>query len=260
MEKNYFNMVCEIISSSERMKKFEFIKEGEFVAKFQGEENSYEISYDTSKSLISIFLVVENDAADKKTISSWLMEFDKCTSKDVNMIASDFMDIMAGSAKKVTQNKPQKKSGSDESSVTGLFFANRMASMFPELKDKIQSEKKETGDIKIATFTENEILPCAENFLVSEKNKSRVKKFGNLLSDLYHSGTLDTRSVITMGILNGINDKAAEENLRSVISDELSKAWDASLKYKGKNVKPEKLKTRKSFMSKLLEAQKNMEK
>ena len=95
---------------------------------------------------------------------------------------------------------------------------------------------------------------------MSEKNKSRIKKFGNLLSDLYHSGTLDTRSVITMGILNGINDKTAEENLKATVSDELVRAWNASLKYKGKNVKPEKLKTKKSFMSKLLEAQKNMEK
>ncbi len=259
MEKNYFNTVCEIISSSERMKKFEFVKEGEYTAKFEGSENSYEISYDTTKSLISIFSLGENEA-EKKTLSSWLMEFDKCTSKDVNMIANDFMDIMAGSSKKSASNRPQKKSSSDESNVTGLFFANRMASMFPELKDKIQGEKKETGDIKIASFTENEILPCVENFLVSEKNKSRIKKFGNLLSDLYHSGTLDTRSVITMGILCGIENKTAEENLRSAVSDELSKAWNASLKYKGKKVKPEKLKTKKSFMSKLLEAQKNMEK
>ena len=258
MEKNYFSSVCEIISSSERMKKFEFAKEGEFSAKFQNGDNCYEIAYNTEKSLISIFSVGEN-GAEKKTISSWLMEFDKCTSKDVNMIASDFMDIMVGSSKKGASNKPQKKSGGDESSVTGLFFANRMASMFPELKEKIQIEKKETGDIKIASFTENEILPCVENFLVSEKNKSRIKKFGGLISDLYHSGTLDARSVITMGILCGIENKTAEENLRNVISDELSKAWNASLKYKGKKVKPEKLKTRKSFMSKLLEAQKNMD-
>ena len=259
MEKNYFKTVCEIISSSERMKKFEFIKDEEYSAKFRNGDNCYEISYNTEKSLISIFAVGE-DGTDKKTVSSWLMEFDRCTSKDVNMIANDFMDIMAGSIKKGTSNKAQKKSSGDESSVTGLFFANRMASMFPELKENIQSEKRETGDIKIASFTENEILPCVENFLITEKNKSRIKKFGNLLSDLYHSGTLDTRSVITMGILCGIKDKSAEENLRSAVSEELSKAWNASLKYKGKKVKPEKLKTKKSFMSKLLEAQKNMEK
>lgn len=259
MEKNYFNTVCEIISSSERMKKFELIKGGEFTAKFQSGENSYEISYDTGKSLISVFLL-EEDISEKKALSSWLMEFDKCTSKDVNMIANDFMDIMVGNARKAKQNKSQKKSGNDESSVTGLFFANRMASMFPELKEKIQSEKREVGDIRIASFTEKEILPCIEDFLIGEKNKSRIKKFGSLLSDLYHSGTLDVRSVITMGILNGINDKIAEDNLRNAVSDELSKAWNASRKYKGKKVKPEKLKTKKSFMSKLLEAQKNTEK
>lgn len=249
-----------MILTSERMKKFEFTKEGEFTAKFQDNECLYEIAYDAEKSLISIFSVSKN-GANRKTISSWLMEFEKCTSKDVNMIASDFIDIMAGSTEKNSSNKLQKKSNiGDENSVTGLFFANRMASMFPDLKEEIQNEKRETGNIKIALFTENKILPCVEDFLIREKNKSRIKKFGNLLSDLYHSGTLDVRSVITMGILCRINNKSAEENLKNAISDELLKAWKASLKYKGKKIKPEKLKIKKSFFSRLLEAQKNVPK
>ena len=97
-----------MISTSERMKKFEFTKEGEFTAKFQDNECLYEIAYDAEKSLISIFSVSKN-GADRKTISSWLMEFEKCTSKDVNMIASDFIDIMAGSTEKNSSNKLQKK-------------------------------------------------------------------------------------------------------------------------------------------------------
>ena len=81
-----------------------------------------------------------------------------------------------------------------------------------------------------------------------------MNKLGKLLGDLYHNGGLDVRSVITMGIFCGLSDKSATA-LRSLVSDELAKAFDAALKYKGKNVKPKKIRTKKSFLSKLLEAQ-----
>lgn len=257
MEKNYFETVCEIISSNERMKNYEFKKVDEFKAKFSSEDSCYHIEYDKAKSLIAIYSESE-ESPERKSITSWLMEFDKCTSKDVNMIAQDFIQVMAGKPE-TKRTKPSKRQSNDEHNVTGLFFANRMASMFPSLKSEIQAEKGSRGDIRIACFTENNILPCVKDFLATEKNKSKINKFGKLLSDLYHNGSLDVRSVITMGLLNGIADETAAETMRTSLSDELKKAWKASLKYKGKNVKPEKLKTRKSFMTKLLEAQKNAE-
>lgn len=242
------------------MQGFEVNKKGEFSTSFCKDNACYEVEYDNQKNLIYIFFV-DGNSGDKKTVSSWLMEFDKCTSKDINMIADDFIQVMAGSPLKKSVSGKSRKNSENNESVTGLFFANRMASMFPELKEKIQNKKSKNNDIKIATFTQESILPCVKEFLINEKNKSRINKFGKVISDLYHSGNLDVRSVITCGILCGLDEKSKEaESLRSVLSEELVKAWNASLKYKGKKVKPAKLKTKKSFMSKLLEAQKNMEK
>ena len=258
MSKNYFETVCEIISSNERMKNFEFDKKGEFNVSFCKGDACYELEYDSAKSLICIFSVAEGE---RKKVSSWLMEFDQCTSKDVNMIADDFIQIMVGNTAKKTAPGKSKKSTESHDNITGLFFANRMGSMFPELKEEIQNEKNRSGDVKIATFTQERVLPCVKEFLTAEKNKSRINKFGKTLSDLYHSGSLDVRSVITMGLLCGLDEQGKEvESLRNALSEELRKAWKAALKYKGKKVKPEKLKTKKSFMSKLLEAQQNIDK
>ena len=259
MSKNYFETVCEIISSNEKTKNFEFNKNGEYSVTFRKDDKCYEVEYDDQKNLICIFSV-DGASEGKKMISSWLMEFDKCTSKDVNMIANDFIQTMAGDTVKKGNQSKTRKNSENHDSVTSLFFANRMASVFPKLKDKIQEEKNHNNDIKIATFTQENILPCVKEFLATEQNKSRINKFGKTLSDLYHTGSLDVRSVITMGILCGLDEKTKESGyLRSALSEELAKAWKASLKYKGKKVRPEKLKTKKSFMAKLLEAQNNMD-
>ncbi len=79
-----------------------------------------------------------------------------------------------------------------------------------------------------------------------------IKKLGKLLSDLYSNGTKDVRSIITMVVLNRIENTAP---LQECLSEELKKAWEHSLKYKGKEVKPEKIKKRSSLMSKALEYQ-----
>lgn len=259
MVNNYFESVCEIISTNERMKKFSFNKLGEYATEFVCDDVNYRVEYDSEKSLIKLF-GVDKDTSEKRAVASWLMELEKCTSKDINMIANDFIQAMAGKQASAIAQKSKKKRNLDESNITGLFFANRMVSMFPQLKEKIQDEKQLGNDFRAVYFTETYILPCIKEFLIGKQEKSRINKFGKLLSDLYHSGTLDVRSIITMGILCGLNDEKAENVLRGVISDELNKAWNASLKYKGKNVKPEKIKKRKSFMSKLLDAQENMNK
>lgn len=263
--KNYFESVCNVISANKKMEKFSINKLGEYVVEFVVDEAKYIMEYDTSKSLIKLFRCGENCVGEKdgeskveieqKIISSWLMEFEKCTSKDVNMIAADFIQEMVGKEKKLSSpNQARKKRTSDENNITGLFFANRMASVFPKIKEKIQEEKSLENDFRIASFTQMHVLPCIEGLLNSEKQKSEMNKLGKLLGDLYHNGGLDVRSVITMGIFCGLSDKSAIA-LRSLVSDELAKAFDAALKYKGKNVKPKKIRTKKSFLSKLLEAQ-----
>lgn len=260
MIKNYFESVCDVITANKKMEKFNINKLGDYAVEFVGEESKYTMEYDTSKSLIKLFCCSEKDSENKveseqRVISSWLMEFEKCTSKDVNTIAADFIQEMVGKEKNLSPTAQiRKKRPSNENNITGLFFANRMASIFPKIKEKIQEEKNLESDFRIASFTQTYILPCIEELLNSGKQKSEMNKLGKLLGDLYHNGGLDVRSVITMGVFCNLSDRSAIA-LRGLVCDELAKAFDAAMKYKGKNVKPKKIRAKKSFLSKLLEAQ-----
>ena len=73
--------------------------------------------------------------------------------------------------------------------------------------------------------------------------------------NLYDNGNLDTRACITIVILNSVCDcsEKAIEKLQKNLSEDLNHAWKAAKKYKGKKVKPEKRKTKKSFFEKALE-------
>ena len=67
---------------------------------------------------------------------------------------------------------------------------------------------------------------------------------GQMISTQYANGDMDTRSIITMVILNSV-EEAYIEKFEAVLSEELQKAWKFALKMKGKKVRPEKPK--KSF-------------
>ena len=80
-----------------------------------------------------------------------------------------------------------------------------------------------------------------------------MEKLGNLLSTQYANGDADTRSIITIVILNSIpEDKCGVVN--EYLSEELQKAWKAASKFRGKTVKPEKPKKKKPTMAQRLQA------
>ena len=66
-----------------------------------------------------------------------------------------------------------------------------------------------------------------------------VKKIGNILNAQYVNGDMDTRSIITIIVLNELSDEDFEK-LNDYLSDNLKKAAKHARKYKGKTVKPEK--------------------
>ena len=75
-----------------------------------------------------------------------------------------------------------------------------------------------------------------------DKDTRKIEKLSKLLSDLYKSSSLNIKSLITMGILNNITDPEQIGAVQKYIDNNLSSAWSASLKFKDKKVKPDKLK------------------
>jgi len=250
LDKNSFDIICKCILNSEKITGFTVKNtDNENFCCFDNQKEFYEIIKKDQKILLKKYNNIENEQ-DFKILSSWLFEEDKITQKDINIITTDFIESINNLGTKNKYIKKSAKKNNDERNITGLFFANRMATIFPEIKPDIQKEKEFYTSFRTVNFTREIVLPRI-NEQIEQKNSNILKKLGKVFSDLYENGSLDIRSVITMVILNNINMDVFQE----YISDDLKKASNYSIKYKNKKVKPEKIKTKKSFFARALEYQ-----
>lgn len=254
MSKSYFDAICQRVMESVKVGKFKSLKPEDKKFLLQSEEETYEISYNENNNRISLIKILPEES---KQLASWLLDEESATQKDIKMISEDFLDSI-GEKFNVGIRSSNKKNINEESNVTGLFFANRMVNIFPDIREEIYIEKECYSEFRAVKFTREIILPRINHLLSNSKNSiPLIKKLGKLLSDLYSNGTKDVRSIITMVILNHLENTSY---LQEYLSEELKKAWEHSLKYKGKEVKPEKIKKRSSLMSKALEYQNRQEK
>ncbi len=250
MEKNNFSIICDAICQNEKIKKFSVKDKKESYLIISKDAVSYEIKYDDSSKQITLSSCSDDNSS--KIISAWLLD-ENSSQKDIKLITDDFITSMVGKGKNPVR-QAKKKSDESENNITGLFFANRMATFFPELKDQIQQEKEQYEEFRAIKFSREFILPKINEFIKTEKNTSKISKFGKTLSELYQNSGLSVKSIITIVILNGLSEEN-ENKLKQYLSEEMQKSWEAAKKYKGKKVKPEKPKKNSSFLSKALAAQ-----
>ena len=163
----------------------------------------------------------------------------------------DFCDaISAPSAvKKLKQAKKTKKS--DDGNADPLFLSKRFLTLFPDMKDEIRDEQDCYYPFRGVTFAKASIVPRV-NKLVYEGKAGELKKLGNILNAQYTNGDVDTRSIITIVILNGIPE-VDEAKIEEYLSDNLKKAFQHAKKYRNKVVKPEKEKKKKKTIAQRLE-------
>lgn len=193
-----------------------------------------------------------NDEDSWKNVSSWMFDPIEGTQRDAECIATDFEETLRGPKKVSTVQNPKQKKDSDNT-VDIIFFMNRLSNIFPNLKDDIKIEKENYQTFRTVKFIEEKVVPEIHLFLNQIKNDKSLKKFCNILSDAYSAGNLDVRSSITILILNSIDNESQIKEIEHEISEDLKKAWKSSIKLKGKNIKPEKLKKKKSFITNTLE-------
>lgn len=230
----------------------------EMVSLFTSDSNAYSVVYFVDKQhMVMRHCAMTDDGPDNnwKVLATWMFDPDNDGEKEADSIANDFVDncSSATAIKRIKTTKKKKKKDSDEGNADPLFLSKRFVSFFPELKDEIKNEEDCYYPFRGVTFTRASIVPKV-NDLVKRGNKKELEKLGNLLSTQYSNGDADTRSIITIVILNSLpEDKydAVNENL----SEELQTAWKAALKYKGKKVKPEKPKKKRTTMAQRLQAQ-----
>lgn len=224
--------------------------------------NGYKVFFDESRNKFELLeCCFENDnSTSEKVLSTWLFDPQNDTEREAKDIAADFAETLGdaeGDSIRKTPAKKKKKS-EEENNTNPLFLMNRIASVFPELKEAVQEEKNSYENFRGVTFAREKALPLVKATLVSGVPRDKFKKLCTVFSNLYNSGDLDTRSIITIVFLNSIEDLTAREKISSAVSEELSSAMKEAFKLIGKKIKPEKIKRKSTFISDTLNAaQKN---
>ncbi len=230
--------------------KVESSNANELVSLFTSETVAYSVIYYKDKMLCvlrSCTMTDEGPDNEWKTMATWMFNPETDTEKEADSIGNDFVEAVSSTSAVKRAKQTKRKKNSDDGNADPLFLAKRFMVLFPELKDEIKKEQDTKEVFRGVYFTRTFIVPRV-NELLARNVKSEINKLSQILSTQYQNGDMDTRSIITIVILNSTDEKYREK-LEEKMSDELKKAWKFALKMKGKKVKPEKIKKKSSMFS-----------
>lgn len=220
-------------------------------ALFAGDNAAYSVFYDEAKKRFELRTC---DAEDKKpdgkwkSISVWLYDPAGDGLSEAEGILNDFVETIQGPKRIAEVRTKKKRKKDDENNPNPVFLFNRFVGVFPELRDELSQEKAQYDDVRSVTFARASLLPKIEALGVKASGEDQKKRCCDLLNDMYATGDMDVRSIITIVLLNGLSD-AALDSLKPFFSDDLKKSHAAARKLRGKTIRPEKKKKPKKFVA-----------
>ena len=222
-------------------------EEGGRSAVFTGEALAYAVTFTPSTKRIELrTCAMKEDAPDKqwKVLSSWLYDPASEEEADVESIVNDFCDTVEGPKRVAAlQTAKKKRQKGEESTQDPTFMFNRFAGIYPEIRADLVDERSTYGTARPIAFTRAHILPRVSKTLADERAESpALQKIAQLLSDLYENGDFDVRAIVTMVLLNSLDEAVVKEKMEPMFSQDLKKGYKAGLKVRGKKIKPEKVK------------------
>lgn len=229
-------------------------EDGIIEAVYAGEKNAYKLKYEKESQK---FFLLSTDVVDGEIGSNFSVVetylFDDTAEqyeKEARYLAAEFCDtIESKSPKRQAAQRAQAKKDKENDETGAVFFANRFPAVMPELREPIMEHKKYYGVLLPNEFCGTCVSAAMIKMLDDNSDKQKIKKFFDLLSDMYKSGDLDVKSIIVQNILAKITKNIHKDIAKENMSAELAKAWSAGAKYYGKKVKPDK----KTMTQKVLE-------
>lgn len=212
----------------------------ELIALFTGEAIAYSVIYYVDKMhmvLRSCAMTEEGPDNEWNTMATWMFNPETDGTKEAESIANDFCDTVSATAV-VKRVKQAKKKKGDEGNADPLFLAKRFVTYFPELKEVIREEQDCYEEFRGVYFIRTYVIERV-NALIARGVKGEMNKLAQMVSTQYTNGDMDTRSIITIVLLNSLEEKNLEKFV-PLLSEELQKAHSFALKMKGKKIKPEK--------------------
>lgn len=223
-------------------------------AVFLGDGIAYSVIFRESRKRFELRSCgMEGDEPDGKWkgLSMWLFDPENDGTDQAQSIANDFVETLQGPKQTAIARSKKKRRKDDDNNVDTVFFFNRFVGLFPELKNELADERALYGDGRPVTFARQKLLPKVEALCAAGTDKNAIGKACGLFCEMYVSGDMDVRSIITIVILNGLSAKALE-NLQPLFTTEMAKGFKSAHKMKGKNVKPEKVKKSRKIMAETL--------
>lgn len=210
-----------------------------------GETNAYAVIYAKKEKHFELRLAAVEEGKigeEWKPVSVWLFDPDVATMQDAESIANDFCESVTVDIRRKQASKPRKKEKSDERYSDPVFLMNRFITVFPEMKFAIQAHKDKYGSLVPHAMVKDFLNPWIAQLLADGSDQQRIARVFEILSQNYKNGDMDTKSLITIGILNAIEDPALEAVADEALDENTRRAWHYARKYRHKKVKPEKVK------------------
>lgn len=207
---------------------------------------AYGVFYDLKTKCFDLKSTTMEEGKEPKwrSLSTWMFDPETDTTGEAESIANDFLETVEGPKRVqlVMQNKKKRNKKEDGTlDADPQFLFNRLMGVFPELRDEMNQERIRYGKIRSFTFAKEHVAPKVEKLAKEYPGSEPFEKMCAVLNDMYAHADMDARSVITMSILNEVDD-AAYENIREKLKDDLEKVYKFGRALKGKKVKPEKIK------------------
>ncbi len=244
-----FDMIVEKLSPALLAQEFEApqpyeVENGKAVV-FTSGNLAYGVFYDLKTKRFDLKSTTMEEGKEPKwrSLSTWMFDPDTDTTGDAESIANDFLETVEGPKRVelVRQNKKRTKKEDGTLNADPQFLFNRLMGIFPDLRDEMAEERIHYGCIRFFTFAKEKIAPKVENLAHHYAESDAFTKLCSILNDMYANADMDARSVITMAILNQIDDAACEK-IREHLSEDLGKVYKFGRGLKDKKIKPEKKK------------------
>lgn len=211
---------------------------------FVAEDVAYSLLYAGKRQsfvLRSTSLDGEGKPQQWRELSVWLFDMKTGDRSDAESIINDFLDVVRGPKRVAIVQQRKKTAKGENRTVDPMFFVNRLANLFPEMKDALNEEKIVYGQVRYITFIKAHALPLAEDLLKKYPDSEPAGKLCELLDDMYKNGDMDLRSIVTYEFLNGLSQESWQV-AQDKLEGDLKKVSGFSRKLIGKTIKPEKKK------------------
>lgn len=200
---------------------------------YTGKKGKIRVELFENQALLFYTDVKPEEAADEdlKKASANLFELENADDRDIKSLCNEFnetvRDVFGSRAAATKASKkmpaPVSKSAAKSGALSydGNTLANRLTTMYPELKDAYRANFEKYGEFLAEEFF-TEHANAAILTTIRQNDKLRMNKLFKILNDIYENGSNDVQGLVAVTVLGAMeNDKTMCQNAAEYMCDDL---------------------------------------